>query len=166
MIMRLFRVIPLFISVTYPIDDMSFRQTIRNHNYAEMRLKISFNIRYSRALISLKRKQVDSMHLNEVKAVKEKFENEKLFHQQFFGFNNSIERRTTIFNTIYSEFTKIKTVNVIEYSLFTLLKIPDKVLKIRPLKGYKTNEVLLDFENRKRDHPEQFSLKPDFLFDL
>lgn len=144
----------------YPLNEMSFRQTIGGLNRSDRGFKVVINRKSKKILISFDAKSVDDRHSEWLVSVKKRAGLKELNPQPYWGFDDLLHKAGTKLPNCFYIKAKVKKIDGIEYFHYDEILMLKKFILDNFVKAIENNDILIDFDARTgHNHGTKFRLR-------
>lgn len=153
--------------IKYPINEMSFRQTISGKSRSDRGFMVVINRDERKVLISFDAKAVSIKHSDWLKSVKQRINLDELNPQPYWGFDDLFHKAgTKLINCFYVQ-ANVKEEKGVEYFSYDHILMLQKFSIDKFLIALEANDVLVDFDARTgHNHGTKFRLRQNKLPEL
>lgn len=151
----------------YPVNEMSFRQTIGGHNRTDRGFTVVVDRKQKKVLISFDATAVSERHANWLKTVEKRIGLKELYPQPYWGFDDLLHKSGTKLHNCFYVKAQVKRINEEEYFHYDKILMLKKLTIDKFLKAIEDNNILVDFDARTgHNHGTKFRLRQNKLPDL
>ncbi len=153
--------------IIYPINEMSFRQTISGKGRSDRGFMVIINREERKILISFDYQSVSRRHNDWLKSVELKTGLDELNPQPYWGFDDLFHKAgTKLINCFYVQ-AQVKKENNKEYFMYDKVLMLQKFSIDKFVSALENNDVLVDFDARTgHNHGTKFRIRQNRLPDL
>lgn len=154
-------------STIYPIDEMSFRQTIHGQSRSDRGFKVVIDRNERKVLISFDAKAVAERHVDWLREVERKTGLGELNPQPYWGFDDLFHKAgTKLLNCFYVQ-ADVKKSGKAEYYSYNRIMMLQQLDLDKFLNALEKGYILVDFDARTgHNHGTKFRLKQNKLPEL
>lgn len=151
----------------YPLNEMSFRQTISGKNYSDRGFKVIVDRSERKVRISFNSTSVDPIHKEWLDSVISKVGFSDLDPQPYWGFDDLFHKAGTKLINCFFVQAESKFENDIEYFHFSSIMQLEKFSIENFLNAIEENKILVDFDARTgHNHGTKFRMRQNCLYEL
>lgn len=151
----------------YPINEMSFRQTIHGNSSSDRGFKVVINREEQKVLISFNHNDVAEKHKDWLQRIQQSIGLNELEPQPYWGFDDLANKAgTKLLNCFYVQ-AESKKENGVEFYQYSKIMMLQKFSFDKFLMNLELGNILVDFDARSgHNHGTKFRMRQNCLPDL
>jgi len=148
----------------YPINEMSFRQTINGISRTDRGFGIELNREEKKVIVSFDYRYVSDRHKEWLNSVKDRVGLEELSPQPYWGFNDLFHKiGTKLLNCFYIK-ADVKKIKGLEFYYYSNISILENLSLEKFINAIEDGTILIDFDARTgHNHGTKFRMRQNKL---
>jgi len=148
----------------YPINEMSFRQTINGISRTDRGFGIELNKEEKKVIVSFDYRYVSDRHKEWLNSVKDRVGLEELSPQPYWGFNDLFHKiGTKLLNCFYIK-ADVKKIKGLEFYYYSNISILENLSLEKFINAIEDGTILIDFDARTgHNHGTKFRMRQNKL---